>query len=170
MVRQTREALDTSSQTPADRGGSIFGPAWYAEFSVWPLSGPLESEPPELGLYPHPSHLELSQITPYRDLYGIEIALQAGGIHATYDAAKRFGTPDPSAPGSKITVLDFGIAGNYWHTKRFKLGVNFNAYFTPNSGSSDNLAIVPGNLGPPGDTEPDAHTFYELAGRATLMF
>ena len=92
----------------------------------------------------------------------------AGGIAANYDAASRSGTPDAAAPGGTLRVIELGAAVNYWHTKRFKLGINYNVYVTPASGGSENLARVPGNLQPGADT--GAHRLHELGARATLMF
>jgi hypothetical protein len=169
-TRDTRETLDSATPFDVERGGRMHGFSGYVELSTWPLMafGILETEQPEFGTYPHPEHLELATTLPYQDRYGAEVALMAGGIAAKYDPASRSGTPDSSAPGGDLRVIELGAAVNYWHTKRFKLGLNYNVYVTPGSGSSDNLARVPGNLQPGVDT--GAHRLHELGARATLMF
>lgn len=169
VSRDTREQLAPPAEPLSPRGGRIHGPAWYAELSVWPLAGALESEPPELGAHPQPAHLELSQTVPEQDLYGLELALQASGIHGRYEAASRFGSEDPSLRSSRILIYDFGFAANYVHTRRFKLGANLNCYFAPGSGQS-NLAVVPGNLGPERRADASAHHYFELAARSTMQF
>jgi hypothetical protein len=178
VSRDTREALDgaagagETSAAVAERGGRLHGAAGYVELSTWPLMALsiLETEQPKLGQYPHQTHLELARTVPFRDCYGLELAALAGGILADYAAASRSGTPDPSAPGQHIQVIELGLALNYWHTARFKLGLNYSHYLTPHSGSARNLAAVPANLGPPEATLSSEHGLSELAARATLMF
>lgn len=168
-TRDTRETVD-SAVLGFERGGRMHGFSGYVELSVWPFMafGILETKQPELGKYPEPEHLELATTIPYQDRYGAEVALMAGGIAAEYEPASREGTADPSAPGGDIRVIELGAAVNYWHTARFKLGVNYNLYVTPGSGGTDNLAGVPGNLAPAADAR--AHRLHELGARATLMF
>jgi hypothetical protein len=89
-------------------------------------------------------------------------------VVSTPSTSPREGGADASAPGGDIRVVELGAAVNYWHTERFKLGVNYNVYVTPGSGGGENLAGVPGNLEPDPDTQ--AHRLHELAARATLMF
>jgi hypothetical protein len=169
-TRDTRETLDGATPFDVERGGRVHGFSGYVELSTWPFMafGILETEQPDFGSYPQPEHLELATTLPYQDRYGAEVALMAGGIAANYDAAARSGMPDASAPGGDIRVIELGAAVNYWHTKRFKLGVNYNVYVTPGSGGTENLARVPGNLQPGADA--NAHRLHELGARATLMF
>jgi hypothetical protein len=169
-TRETRETLDGASSLNPPRGGRMHGVSGYVELSMWPFMafGILDTEQPEFGSYPHPEHLELATTLPYQDRYGAEVALMAGGISAKYDAASRSATPDPGALSGDIRVIELGAALNYWHTKRFKLGVNYNLYITPGSGGTENLAGVPGNLQPGAD--PSARRLHELGTRATLMF
>jgi hypothetical protein len=168
-TRDTRETVD-GAPLGFERGGRIHGISGYVELSVWPFMalGILETQQPKLGTYPQPEHLELATTLPYQDRYGAEVALMAGGINAKYEPASREGGADASAPGGDIRVVELGAAVNYWHTERFKLGVNYNVYVTPGSGGGENLAGVPGNLEPDPDTQ--AHRLHELAARATLMF
>ena len=168
-TRDTREAVD-GEPLGFERGGRVHGVSGYVELSVWPFMalGILETEQPKLGTYPQPEHLELTTTLPYQNRYGAEVALMAGGIKAKYEPAAREGSADASAPGGDIRVIELGAAVNYWHTERFKLGVNYNVYVTPGSGGGGNLAGVPGNLEP--DADPQAHRLHELGARVTLMF
>jgi len=168
MNRQTRETLEPAASTPGLRGGSISGFAGYVELSSWPLAGLLDSDQPSPGRFPHPEHLELWNTVPFQERHGIELAALAGGIGASYDAQSRSGTPDPSVRSKRIRIWELGFAVNYWHTARFKIGANLNAYITPKR--DDNLAGVPGNLGPPEQADLAASHLYELAVRATLQF
>lgn len=169
-TRDTRETLDGATPFDVERGGRLHGFSGYVELSTWPFMafGILETEEPEFGSYPRAEHLELATTIPYQDRYGAEVALMAGGIAAKYDAASRSGSADPSAPGGDIRVIELGAAVNYWHTKRFKLAVNYSVYLTPGSGGAENLAAVPGNLQPGGGA--NAHELHELGARMTLMF
>jgi hypothetical protein len=168
-TRDTRETVDGAS-LGFERGGRIHGASGYVELSMWPFMalGILETEQPRLGTYPRPEHVELATTLPYQDRYGAEVALMAGGIMAKYEPASREGTAATEAPGGDIRLLEVGAAVNYWHTERFKLGVNYNVYVTPGSGGGENLARVPGNLEPGADAQADR--LHELGARATLMF
>ena len=168
-TRHTRETVD-GAPLGFERGGRMHGVSGYVELSVWPFMalGILETEQPRLGTYPQPEHLELATTLPYQDRYGAEVAFMAGGINATYDPASREGRADAAAPGGSIRVIELGAALSYWHTKRFKMGVNYSVYVTPGSGGGENLAEVPGNLEPGADTQ--AHRLHEVGARTTLMF
>jgi hypothetical protein len=154
----------------SDRLGTLRGVSGNLELSTWPLMllDILETDQPELGRYPRPQHLELGATKPYQDRYGAELAFMAGGIFAKYDPIARGGVADPIAPGGDIRVIELGAAATYWHTSRFKLSASYNIYLTPDSGGSENLAGVPGNLEPGPDH--DTHYVEELGARATLMF
>ena len=75
---------------------------------------------------------------------------------------------DFSLPSNDETLRQFGGAASYWHSRWVRLSVNYAAYMTPGSGSSDNLAVVPGNVTKGGN--PNAHTLHELGTRLQLWF
>jgi hypothetical protein len=172
VSRDVREGLAGAPLNANDRLGRLRGFSGYIELSTWPLMlfDILETEQPKLGHYPEPEHLELGASKPYQDRYGAELAIVAGGILAKYDPVARVegGTADAGAPGGDIRVIELGAAATYWHTSRFKLSVSYNAYLTPGSGGSENLAGVPANLEP--GAKSDVHLFEELGARVTLMF
>ena len=163
--KDTREVGGSAGE----RGGTLQGFSGYAELSLWPLMafGVLQTEQIELGTYPEPQHLELASAVPHQDRYGLELALMAGGIQARYEPASRSGPSDPALPDSELRVLELGAALNYWHTERFKLAASYNLYITPGSGTPENLALVPGNLG---GEDLTAHRLHEVSARMTLSF
>ena len=55
---------------------------------------------------------------------------------------------------------------NFWYSKNFRLMLNYMLYQTSGSGSSDNLAVVPGNMGSAPDK--NAHVIHEFGGRVAL--
>lgn len=163
--KDTREV----SSAAAERGGTLQGFSGYAELSMWPLMafGVLDTEQIELGAYPEPEHLELALTVPHQDRYGVELAVMVGGISARYEPASRSGVEDPALPSGDLRVVELGAALNYWHTERFKLAASYNLYITPGSGSRENLAAVPGNLG--GEDKAARH-LHEVSARMTLSF
>jgi hypothetical protein len=63
------------------------------------------------------------------------------------------------------TVFQFGGCCQLLaHEGGAALSFNYNTYFTPGSGSTENLAAVPGNLF--GDKDPNAHLLHELGTQA----
>jgi hypothetical protein len=178
VSRGTRESIEGHQATHTERLGLLRGVGWYAELSIWPLHALLGSSLPELGTFPRAEHLEVARAIPHPERYGIQIALLAAGIHGRYDAAARGGDMrSSSAPassalaGAEVTglqIYQMGLALNYWHSRHVRLSIDGNAYYVPGSGGSENLAVVPGNLG--GAADPNAHLFGELGGRAMLRF
>ena len=72
-------------------------------------------------------------------------------------------------PAQRIVVREYGVGASYWHTKHLRFSLNYIAYQTPGSGSSDNLAAVPANLLP---EKPDtgSHVLHEISTRIGVMF
>lgn len=165
---QTREAIDGFQLTNTERFGSVQGLGWYAELAAWVVGDAFVSGDPGLV---RPTRLDFDK--PIDRKEGLELFATIGGIRASYDGASREGDHDektPGAPGvaSDIRVLQYGIGASYWHTRAFKLSLNYLAYSTPGSLSEDNLAVVPGNLG----KNPDraAHVLHELGARVHVAF
>lgn len=170
VFRGTREAVEGYQATNTERLGELSGLGWYVEAAVWPLQAShlVKAKLPDQGSYPHPAHLELARVLTPPEKYGLQVAFLGGGIHAKYDGAERAGDPDPSVTAKRISIVQLGGAVNYWHTNHFRVSANGNLYLVPHAGTDENLAVVPGNLGPSG--EPGQHTLWELGTRATLMF
>jgi hypothetical protein len=173
VSRGTRESLDGHQDSNTERLGLIRGVGWYAELSIWPLHALLGSTLPDLGTFPHAEHLEVARAIPQPERYGLQIALLTAGVNASYDAAARGGdtrtsSGTPGVEARAIQVYQAGLALNYWHSRHFRLSANGDVYYAPRSGSANNLAVVPGNLGDAADSS--AHLLWELGGRTTLRF
>ncbi len=105
---------------------------------------------------------------------GLEVTALFSAILGGYDGNSRGGEDDPATPGSAgnpatdLDVFQFAGALSYWHTRGVRLSFNYGAYFTPGSGSDENLAGVAGNLGD--EASPDNHLMHEFATRVQLAY
>ncbi|WP_437315963.1 porin [Sorangium sp. So ce385] len=171
VANNTREAVEGYQLTNTERLGQVRGLGWYVQLSGWPVGDAFVNGDP--GFSPRPTKIDLSKELE-KPKAGLEVAALLAGINATYDGASREGAYDEKTPGAEngpgtdLNVLQIGLAANYWHTKNVRLGVNYNAYLTPGSGSSDNLLRVPGNTLT--EPDPDAHALHELSARLSLSF
>jgi hypothetical protein len=172
LSRDTQEGSYVDGAFVSERWGRLRGFGWYAELSCWPLQelGIIEAERPTFGNNPRNEHLELATTAQSPDRYGLEVAAMLAGVNAHYDAASRAGLEADPAPGTRIRVTQISAALNYWQTRRFKLSFNFSSYYAPESGTSGNLALVPGNLPAGHGPNSDVHWFHEISARTTLKF
>lgn len=167
VANDTREAVSGFQLTNTERLGRMSGVGWYVQASVWPLGDRFVNGDP--GFFrPHTVNLVAERTQPER---GLEIAAVVGGIHAEYNGASRGGDVDPSgaAAGSKIDVLEYGLAMSYWYTRHVRVSVNYVAYHTPGSGSPSNMAVVPGDVQGPGAAAGE-HVLHELGARVGVGF
>lgn len=165
----TREAIDGFVLTNTERLGTLNGVAltswvdWWA-FGDERIGGPIGRM--------KPSKLNLRKKAEYKR--GLEITALFSAILAAYDGNSRGGVDDTATPGSTgnpatdIDIFQFGLAASYWHTRHVRLSLNYNLYFTPGSGGTENLAVVPGNVVDPRDT--DASLLHELGTRIQLAY
>ena len=65
-------------------------------------------------------------------------------------------------------MYQYGLGLNYWHTSYVRASIDYSIYHTPGSGSADNLAGVPGNLGK--DPIKGANMIHELGTRLGIAF
>lgn len=171
VANNTREAVEGYQLTNTERLGQVRGLGWYVQLSAWPVGDAFVSGDP--GFSPRPTKIDLSKELE-KPKSGLEVAALLAGINATYDGASREGAYDERTPGAEngpgtdLNVMQIGLAANYWHTKNVRLGVNYSAYLTPGSGSSENLLRVPGNT--LSEPDPDAHALHELSARLSLSF
>jgi phosphate-selective porin OprO and OprP len=163
----TREAVDGFQLTNTERLGSLSGVGWYAEASAWPFGAAFI--PPEPGAT---SPRKLDSEPRERPRRGLQLLGIVGGINAKYSAGSRGeGAPDPTTPATKITVYQYGLGAQYWHTKHVRFALNYILYHAPGSGNSaDNLAVVPDNLKIPGSTPGNGHFLHEFGARLSLAF
>lgn len=176
VANDTREALDGRQLVNTERLGRVKGAGWYAEFSAWPLGDAFVNG--DIGFF-RPTHVDFNKELP-KPKKGVQVMAIIAGVHADYQGAARGGTPDLKTPGtngipSNITVMQYGIGANYWHTRHFRAALNFIAYQTPGSGSPKenvrtNLAVVPGNLSKDAATAVGVHFLYELSARISTQF
>lgn len=171
LANNTREAVEGYQLTHTERLGQVKGLGYYVQLSAWPLGDAFVTGDP--GSSPRPVKVDLSKELG-KPKSGLEVAALLSGINATYDGASREGAYDERTPGAEagpgtdLSVVQLGLAANYWHTKHVRLSVNYNVYLTPGSGSADNLLRVPGNTLK--EADPDAHALHELGTRLGLSF
>jgi phosphate-selective porin OprO and OprP len=168
VANHTREAIDGFQLTNTERLGSITGVGWYAQLSGWPFGDAFIDGDPGLT---RPTKVKFDK--PFEVQYGLELFGIVGGVNASYDGASREGAYDSKTPGADgvgtdIVTYEYGLGASFWYTKFLKLSFNYIIYHTPGSGSSDNLAAVPGNIVK--EPDPDAHLLHEIGTRAHLSF
>lgn len=165
----TREALEGFQLTNTERLGSLTGVGLSSWLTWWAFGDERVGQP--IGRV-KPAKLNLKKKAELKR--GLEVTALFSTILANYDGNSRGGDDDANTPGSEgnpatdITVFQFGGAVSYWHTRAVRLSFNYNMYFTPGSGSTENLAAVPGNLF--GEKDPNAHLLHELGTRVQLAY
>lgn len=173
VANNTREVVDGFQLTNTERLGQVRGVGWYAQVSGWPLGDTFVNGEP--GVY-RPTRIDFSKEAP-PPKRGIEAMAVVGGVNGAYDGGSRKGGYDVNTPGSPsgkvakaIAVYEFGLGLNYWHSSYIRTSANYFAYFTPGSGSVDNLAAVPGNSVADVATKESAHVLHELSFRVAVGF
>jgi hypothetical protein len=169
LANHTREAIDGYQFTNTERLGTLKGGTFYAEVTWWVLGDSFISDDPG---YQRPAKLNLRKKVDIKR--GLAVTGLAAGVIGDYDGNSRGGTDDPRTPGSTgnaatdFQMYQFGLSASYWHSKWVRMELNYALYFTPKSGSTDNLAVVPGNVFGGGDA--GAHLLHELGARLQLWF
>jgi hypothetical protein len=166
---QTREAVDGYQLTNSERFGALKGVGWYAQLEGW-IGDPFISGDPG---FVRPAKVDFDHPHPDYFRKGLQIVAIVAGIDATYDGASRKGGYDPKTPGAKgvatdVKIYQVGGGANFWYSRNFRVMFDYMAYLTPGSGSSDNLAVVPGNTLKTPLT--DAHVIHEIGSRIALAF
>jgi hypothetical protein len=159
----TREAADGAQLTKTERTGHVHGAGWYVQLSCWPLGDAWIA--PDPGLV-RPRTLDL-KAPPERIKKGLEMLVILAGVNARYDPATGSDKPDAKEPPARITVYEYGFGANYWVSRFFRAAVNYIVYHTPGSGTADNGATVPGNLGK--TPTPGAHVLHEISARLAVQ-
>ncbi len=169
VANHTREAIDGYQLTNTERLGTIKGAAFYGQVTWWAVGDSYISGDPG---YERPQKLNLRKKEPIKR--GLELTGLVAGIFGSYDGNARGGTDDDRTPGSAgnpathFKIWQFGGAASYWHSKWVRMSLNYAAYLAPGSGTTQNLAVVPGNVTKGGN--PSAHTLHELGIRLQLWF
>jgi Phosphate-selective porin O and P len=166
VSNNTREAVDGFQLTNTERLGRISGFGWYAQLSAWPFGAAFVQ--PEPGIT-RPRHLE-SDAERERPRRGLELLAIVGGVNASYSgAARKDSIVDPKTPSSDITVYQYGLGAQYWHTKHIRFALNYILYHAPDSGSAENQAVVPDNLQKDASGKPGTgHLLHEFGARLAL--
>lgn len=165
----TREGLEGFQLTNTERLGTLSG-LGLTTWVTWWIFGD-ERIGSAIGRN-KPSKLNLKKKADFKR--GLEVDALFSAIVASYDGNSRGGEDDEKTPGSAgnpatdINVYQFAGAVSYWHTRSVRLSFNYGAYFTPGSGSEDNLAKIPGNTG--AEPDPDAHVLHEFGTRVQLVY
>jgi hypothetical protein len=167
---ETREAVDGYQLTNSERFGALKGAGWYAQISAWPWGDAFISGDPG---FVRPVKVDFDHPHPDYFRRGLELIAIVAGIDASYDGGSRLGGHDAKTPGAKgvgtdVKIYQVGAGANFWYSRNFRVMFNYMAYLTPGSGSSDNLAVVPGNTLKTPLT--DAHVIHEVGSRIALAF
>ena len=168
VANHTREAIDGYQFTNTERLGTLKGVAFYGQVTWWVLGDKFVSGDPG---YIRPSKLNLKKKDEIKR--GLEVAGLASGVIGDYVGSSRGGTPDANTPGattnsaSSFKTYQFALEASYWHSRWVRMTFNYAMYFTPSSGTTENSAVVPGNVYP---TTPiaSAHLLHELGLRLQL--
>lgn len=165
----TREALDGFALTNTERLGTLNGVGLTSWIDWWAFGDERIGSP--IGRQ-KPAKLNLRKKAEYKR--GLQFSALVSAILASYDGNSRGGVDDEATPGSAgkpttdIDAFQFGLAASYYHTRHVRLVLNYNLFFTPGSGGPENLAVVPGNIVDPKDTE--ANLLHELGTRIQLTY
>ncbi|NUP09943.1 MAG: hypothetical protein HOW73_28175 [Polyangiaceae bacterium] len=165
----TREGIDGFQMTNTERLGTLNGVGLTSWVTWWAFGDQRigaavgRQKPPKLNLK---KKADLKR--------GLEVSALFSAILAGYDGNSRGGEDDENTPGSAgnpatdIDIYQFSGALSYWHTRSVRLSFNYSLFMTPGSGSTENLAAVPGNLY--GEKDPNAHLLHELGTRVQLAY
>ena len=170
VINNTREGIDGFQLTNIERLGRMRGTAWYVQLSAWPVGDPFVNGDP--GTTPRPTHVDLDKKVEVKK--GLEVFAIVASIDAQYTGASRvegaFDKKTPGNPGtaSKIKLTEWGLGASYWYTKWVRASFNYILYHAPDSATTENMALVPGNLG----KKPDktAHVLHEIGTRLAVWF
>src|SRR6185503_3202579 len=150
VANNTREAVEGFQLTNTERLGQFRGVGWYAQLSAWAFGDTFIPTEPRMQ---RPTRLDFSK-PPSALKRGLEVLAYFGGINASYDGASRgkgsaYDAKTPGNPsgqvGTNVNIYEAGFGANYWHSSYIRATVDYAFYYTPGSGSPDNLAKVPGN-------------------------
>lgn len=165
----TREGIEGYQLTNTERLGTLNGLGLTTWVTWWLFGDERIGSAVGRG---KPAKLNLKKKADFKR--GLEFDALFSAIVASYDGNARGGEDDEKTPGSDgnpasdINIYQFGGALSYWHTRSVRLSFNYTAYFTPGSGSEDNLAKIPGNTG--AEPDPDAHVLHEFGTRVQLVY
>lgn len=166
----TREAITGFEATNNERLGRMEGVAWYGSIAWWACFIPTFEQlvTGEPGITRPPSKDD-ERAPAFAS--ALEASIIAGGIHASYDGAAREGSADGNAPADDITIYQFGGAVQYWLGSNLRLGVNYMAYLSPDSGdASITPVIVPDNLERTDGGTGDLNLQHEVSVRLGASF
>jgi hypothetical protein len=78
---------------------------------------------------------------------------------------------DANAPAGDITVFQFGGAVQYWLGTNLRMGVNYMAYYAPDSGDpSTTQVVVADNLERSDGSTGEQHVQHEVGVRLAATF
>jgi hypothetical protein len=169
VANRTREGVEGYQLTNTERLGRVKGVAWYTQLSAWPLGDAFVNGDPGMMRPPHIDFAKKPDLKKGLEVYGI-----IAGVNGDYDGASRGGGYDEKTPGApgvakNITIMQYGLGATYWYTKFVRATLNYNLYHTPLSTTSENMALVPGNLVKP-SADKEAHVLHEIGTRLGLWF
>lgn len=161
----TREAVEGYQSTNTERIGTMKGAAGYVQLGYTLLGKPHLMGAPGHGV--RPRTLDFTKQESLLPAQSLEVLVRVEALGAKYKGASRGG--QPAAGGGldgDIKIGSLGLGVNYWATRHVRLSANWVAYRMPDSGTSDNRAVSPGNVA----GHSDAHVLHELGVRAGVMF
>jgi hypothetical protein len=172
LVRNdTREAVRGFEPTNTERLGRLSGASWYVSLDWWAcfIPGFEQLVTGEPGMS-RPKSLDDHRMSAPKSAF--EASIIAGGIHASYDGATRWGsTENSAAPARAITVYQFGGAVQYLLGTNVRAALDYMAYVAPNSGDATvTTLLVPQNLPRTSGGPQRGHVAHELGLRIGAGF
>lgn len=161
----TREAVDGYQATNTERIGTLKGGAGYVLVGYTLLGKPHFMGLPGQGV--RPRTFDFSKPSSDDSAQALELLARFEALSAKYEGAARGGRPDPSGGlDGDIKARSIALGMNYWITRNARASLNWVYYLFPDSNSSKNRALAPGNLA----GVASAHTLFELGARLGVMF
>jgi phosphate-selective porin OprO and OprP len=161
----TREAVEGYQATNTERIGALKGGAGYVLIGYTLLGPPHFMGLPGPGV--RPRTLDFSKSDSDDSAQALELLVRFEALSVKYEGALRGGQSDSTGGlDGDIKARSIGLGMNYWITRHARVSLNSVYYLFPDSDSSKNRAVAPGNVA----GVASAHAELELGARLGVMF
>jgi phosphate-selective porin len=176
--RNTREAVEGFEASSTERFGHLTGTGFYAQLGVWVMGSPGMRRDP--GRF-RPPRLAFPRGEPIVAPRGLEILARVDAVRVTYTPGDRASPTGESSQEQTVSATIVGAGVNYYATPHASISLGWGYSIFPRSGTPQNAALAPGNLGcnqrtigapaPSGlPCRPGSHSLQELAARVQITF